>query len=108
MTKFIDAERLIHSLKTAIACIIGLILTKLIQFPSDLWIVVSILVVMCAQMYVGSALYKAYLRFLGTTLGCLFAVTAILIGENSYVAIVSTIAISSFIFSYLATGQENL
>jgi uncharacterized membrane protein YccC len=106
--KYIDIERLIHSIKTVIACLIGFLVTRIIGFPADQWIVITILVVMCAQLYVGSMLQKAYLRFLGTVIGCLVAtITLLTVGETN-VAIATTIGLSSFFFSYLATGQESL
>lgn len=108
LTRWIDIERLIHSFKTAIACILGFLLTRIVGFPADQWIVITIIVVMCAQIYVGSVLQKAYLRFLGTIAGCIFAAVIIeTVGEDS-LSVAMAIGFSSFIFSYLATGQENL
>lgn len=108
LTKFIDVERLIHSIKTVIACLLGLLLTKVISLPTDQWVVITIIVVMCAQIYVGSVLQKAYLRFLGTIIGCIFAALAIIIGGGNNLTSAIAIGLSSFIFSYLATGQESL
>lgn len=108
LTRWIDIERLIHSFKTAIACILGFLLTKIVGFPADQWIVITIIVVMCAQIYVGSVLQKAYLRFLGTLAGCIFAALVIeTLGEDGF-SVAIAIGVSSFIFSYLATGQESL
>lgn len=105
---FFNIERIIHSIKTAVACIVGFILAKFIGLSNGLWIVVTIIVVMCAQIYVGSVLWKSYLRFLGTFIGCLFAtITLIAVGPTS-TAILVTIVLSSFIFSYLATANDNL
>ncbi|MBV9576291.1 MAG: FUSC family protein [Gammaproteobacteria bacterium] len=106
--KYIDLERLIHSVKTCIACILGFLLTKFIGFPADQWIVITIIVLMCAQIYVGSVVQKAYSRFLGTVIGCLFAAVVLMSAGNSTAAIAATIGLSSFIFSYIATGQESL
>src|SRR5579862_2186173 len=104
----INLERFIHSIKTAIACIIGFIITKLLGFPSDQWIVITIIVVMCAQLYVGSVLQKAYFRLLGTLIGCLFAAISLMIFGYNYLTALATIAFSSFVFSYAATSRENL
>lgn len=103
---FLEIERLIHSLKTAIACVIGYLIARLIGFPADQWIVISIIVVMCAQIYVGGALQRSYLRFFGTAVGCLFATATILFTDSSYWSILATIAIAGFVFSYIATGKE--
>jgi uncharacterized membrane protein YccC len=105
--KWLDSESLIHSIKTAIACILGFILTLIIGLP-DPWIVVTIIVVMCAQIYVGGVMQKSYLRFLGTLVGCLFAILALLLLGHSTVAIAITIGLASLIFSYFAVSQENL
>lgn len=108
LKNFLDTERLIHSFKTAIACILGFLLTKIIGFPADQWIVITIIVVMCAQIYVGSVVQKAYLRFLGTLIGCLCAALTIITIGDTYTVAAITIGLSSFIFSYIATSQENL
>jgi uncharacterized membrane protein YccC len=105
---FINIERLIHATKTAIACIIGFLLARFIGLPADQWIVITIIVVMCSQIYVGSVLQKAYLRLLGTLIGCLFAAVTLVTAGHSGIAIAAAIGISSFIFSYMAVSRENL
>lgn len=107
ISKFISLERIIHSLKTAIAVIVGFGFAKLINIQADQWIVITIIVVMCAQIYVGSVLQKAYLRFLGTLIGCLFAAFTIVVFGHTHLAIALTMGISSFLFSYYATGQDS-
>ncbi len=106
--KFIDLERLIHSTKTVIACIGGFFIGKMISPHASQWIVITIIVVMCAQIYVGSVIHKAYFRFLGTLIGCIFAASAIFFIGDTLFAIVIAIGLSSFVFSYLATSRENL
>lgn len=108
LIRYINIERLVHSIKTVIACLLGLLLTKAIGLAAEQWVIITILVVMCAQIYVGSVMQKAYLRFLGTLIGCLFAALTIIVAGDTPTAIVITIAVSSFIFSYVATKQENL
>lgn len=105
-TKIIDIERLIHSIKTVIACMVGVLFTKLFSPGAGPWIVISIIVVMCAQIYVGSVIQKSYLRFLGTIIGCLFATITLTFVGVTDLSIALTIALSSFIFSYFATGNE--
>ena len=110
--KIIHIEQLIHSIKTAIACTIGFFLTffvaSMFNIPINPWIVISIIVVMCAQIYVGSMVQKAYFRFLGTFVGCLFAMFALVLFGHSHLILATTIGLSSFLFSYLAVTQENL
>ncbi len=108
LSNFFDIERLIHSIKTTIAALIGLLLSKIIGFSGGQWTVITIIVVMCAQIYVGSVIQKGYLRFLGTLVGCLFATIALVTMGNSLSSIAITIGISGFLFSYIATTQENL
>lgn len=108
MLKYTNVERVIHSLKTAIACLLGFLLTKIISFPADQWIVITIVVVMCAQLYVGSVVQKSYMRFLGTITGCIFAAIGIFFFGNNHIATACIIAVSTFAFSYLATSKESL
>lgn len=109
MSKFpIDFERIIHSFKTALACSIGFIAIRLFNLPGSQWVVITIIIVMCGQLSVGSLLQKSYFRFLGTFAGCLIAaLTIYFIGNSFFIAIV-TIGVSSFLFSYIATAKENL
>lgn len=108
INKLIDGERLIHSAKAAIACMLGILLVHVVGITADQWVVITIIVVMCAQIYVGSVRQKAYLRFLGTFVGCLFAtITLAGFGVTSYSILIS-IGLSVFIFSYIATGKSNL
>ena len=104
LRKLINIEKLTHSIKTAIAVAIGILLPPLLGFHSSQWVVITIIVVMCAQIYVGSVLQKAFLRFLGTIIGCLFATSAILIAD-SHLSVLITICLSSFIFSYISSGE---
>lgn len=105
--KQINSERLIHSIKTAIACLVGVLLAKGLGFSVDQWIVVTIVVVMCAQIYVGSVIQKAYFRFIGTVIGTLFAMTSLVLTGDNFLGILLTMAFSGFFFSYLATSGEN-
>ena len=108
INKLIDVARLTHSVKTVIAIFIGFLLTRIVSFPAEQWVIITIIVVMCTQLYVGSVMQKAYLRFLGTLTGCLFAIITIVYVGNTNIAIATTIASSAFIFSYLATKREDL
>jgi uncharacterized membrane protein YccC len=106
--KIIDTERLVHSIKTVIAILIGLVLGNLIGIHAAQWIIITIIVVMCTQIYVGSVVQKAYLRFLGTVVGCLFAIGTIMFVGDSVKATVIAVSVSAFIFSYVATKREDL
>lgn len=107
MSQLFDIERFIHAIKTVLACLLGLLVAKEFSFSTTQWIVITVLVVMCAQIYVGSVMQKALLRFLGTLIGCLFAVSSLALFGGTDVAIVMAIVLAGFIFSYIGTLQEN-
>lgn len=105
--KWFESERLIHSIKTTIACTCGILLASIVgRVAAAQWIVITIIVVMCAQIYVGSVLNKAYVRFLGTFIGCLLAIFVLIIFGHNDITILATVGIASFIFSYIASGTN--
>lgn len=104
--KLINIERLIHSFKTCIACILAFALTRIMSFTADQWVVITVIVVMCAQIYVGSVIQKSYVRFLGTLLGCLLAAGVLIFYGTSMLTIACTIGAAGFIFSYIASGED--
>lgn len=106
---WINIERLIHSLKTALACLVGFVVVRALHqyLLFDQWIIVTILVVMCAQISVGSVVFKSVIRFIGTCIGSLLAaLTLISFGDNN-LAFALVIALAGFVFSYFATAQRN-
>lgn len=106
---WIDTERLIHSFKTALACLAGFAITKALHsyLFFDQWLIVTILVVMCAQLSVGSIVFKSTVRFIGTCIGTLLtAATLITFGDDPLIFAV-VIALSGMIASYIATGQQS-
>lgn len=103
--KDLDGERVLHGFKTAFACLIGFVITKYVHSNFDQWLIITIVVVMCAQINVGSMMQKSYMRFVGTLTGSLIAAVALeLFGANP-IAIPLTLAFTVFLFSYIATGQ---
>ncbi len=102
-----DYDRIAHSIKTAFACLIGFALTKIVHFHVDQWLIITIVVVMCAQLNVGSIILKSYMRFLGTLTGSLIAmITLIFFGHEDTPSAVA-IALSAMFFSYLATSTKS-
>lgn len=99
-------ERIIHSIKTALAVLIGYIITQLSPLPLNQWLIITIIVVMCAQMNVGSLLQKSIMRFFGTLTGSIFAAISIFLFGNNVIATGSVITLSVLYFSYLATGSS--
>jgi len=100
-------ERLIHSFKTAFACLIGFLVAKYIYVRADQWIVITTLVVMCAQINVGSMLQKSYLRFLGTLAGSAIALlTLFFFGSNFQINMIAVV-LSAVLFSFIATSDKS-
>lgn len=104
----IDFERSIHSLKTAFACLIGFVLIRFSKLPIDQWLIITIIVVMTAQISVGSMLQKSYMRFLGTFIGSVLAALTIILYGNHFLSSAAIIVLSVIFFSYLATGPSQI
>ncbi|MDR3478967.1 MAG: FUSC family protein [Gammaproteobacteria bacterium] len=102
-----NIERIVHSIKTALACLIGFSITKLSMLHLDQWLVITIIVVMCAQINVGSVLNKASMRFLGTLSGSILAALTLAIFGANPIAIGTMIVLSAAIFSYVATSDSS-
>lgn len=101
-----DNERLIHGIKTALACVLGFLVTRSVHFPVDQWLIITILVVMCAQLNVGSMLQKSTMRFLGTLIGTIIAILTLLIFSSNPIPNAAVVTVAAFIFSYIATGKS--
>lgn len=104
--KKLDTERVIHGVKTALACILGFVVTRSINFQIDQWLIITVLVVMCGQLSVGSMIQKSSMRFLGTLIGTILAALTISIFGVNPLAIAAMVSIAGLIFSYIATGQS--
>lgn len=102
----LDHDRIIHSLKTAFACGLGFFIGWVAKFPVDQWLLITILVVMCAQISVGGLLQKSYMRLLGTICGSAIAILTILIIGVQPVTIVVVTCLAAFLFSYMATSPS--
>jgi hypothetical protein len=105
--KNFELERVIHSIKTAAACLAGLLVIKLVGRPMDQWLLITVAVVMCAQINVGSVINKSYMRFLGTLSGSILAATTISLFGADIIPIVIIIAFAGMLFSYIATSQQS-
>lgn len=103
----LEKDRLIHGVKTAFAVLIGFIITKSVHFPVDQWLIITIIVVMCAQLSVGSMIQKSYMRFLGTLTGSLIGLLTIELFDSNPIVVALVITLSTLFFSYIATGQKS-
>lgn len=100
-------ERLTHGVKTALACLIGFGITRVLHFYVDQWLIITIIVVMCAQISVGSMIQKSYMRFLGTLAGSIIAGLTLYFFNQNETAFAIVIAVSVMIFSYIATSEKS-
>lgn len=105
---FLDPDRAIHSVKTVIACLLGFLVARLLHLINEQWIIITILVVMCAQSRIGAMLQKSYMRFLGTLIGGVIAgLTLITFGANP-IAIIAVLCLAALWFSYIAESPSAL
>jgi uncharacterized membrane protein YccC len=105
----LDNNRLIHSLKTAIAFLIGMFLVRVFDFPMQgQWVLISILVVMCAQSRVGAIIQKSYMRFLGTILGAVIAALTLCLAYPSVIWTTLILCLTTALFSYIAASPGYL
>ena len=105
----LDNNRIIHSLKTAIAFLLGVFIVRVFHFPLDgRWVLISILVVMCSQSRVGAIMQKSYMRFLGTVLGASIAALTLWLIYPSVVWTTLILCLTTALFSYIADSPGYL
>lgn len=103
----LDSDRLVHSLKTAIALLFGLLLSYLFKLPlQGRWVVITILVVMCAQSRVGAILQKSYMRFIGTVIGAGVASVMLWLIYPNVVFTILILCVATVVFSYIADSPS--
>jgi uncharacterized membrane protein YccC len=102
----VKIERLIHSIKIALAVLLGFFAIKFIPLHLDQWLIITIVVVMSAQLNIGSMLQKSLLRFIGTLAGAGIALAAICF-SSSTIFFISIVILSSALFGYLATSNKS-
>lgn len=100
--------RVIHSIKTAIGCLIGVFIDRYYNLPSGQWIPITVMVVMSAQVHFGGALYKAYLRFLGTAAGILSTIIVLYLFGNRLEIILIASFIFCMFFTYITNSVKNI
>lgn len=106
--QLLSNERIIHSLKTGLAVLFGFLITKSTHLPVDQWLIITIIVVMCAQINVGSMIQKSIMRFFGTLAGSLIGMLTMFFLGNSPLTHAVIITLATMYFSYLSTGQSRL
>lgn len=104
----LDRERVIHGFKTALACLIGFFIIESVHhFHVDQWLLITIIVVMCAQLNVGSVIQKSNMRLLGTLVGSVIAGFTIIVFGTDFISTAIIILLSVFVFSYIATSEKS-
>jgi uncharacterized membrane protein YccC len=106
--RYLDYYRTIHSIKTAVACIIGLSIEKYFNFPSGQWVPITIMVVMSAQTRFGGALKKAYMRFLGTFAGVLTTIATLALFGTNVPVMFLVVFIACLFFTYIASNKSDI
>ena len=103
------SDHFTNAFKTALACLLGFLISHYLHFASSQWIIITILVVMTAQIHFGSALQKAYLRLLGTLIGAGIAAGILYFypGNNIFIVDGAIIA-SAFFFSFFGGMSASL
>jgi uncharacterized membrane protein YgaE (UPF0421/DUF939 family) len=103
----LDGDRVIHSLKTAIALLFGLLISYLFKLPlQGRWVLITILVVMCAQSRVGAILQKSYMRFIGTVIGASVASFTLWLIYPNVIFTILILCVATAIFSYIADSPS--
>ncbi len=105
----IDSNRFIHCLKTAIALFIGIIIVRAFNMPvQGRWILISVLLVMCAQSRIGALMQKSYMRFLGSLMGACIAALTLYLAYPSVIWTTLALCFTAALFSYIADSPSYL
>ncbi|MGE3920401.1 MAG: FUSC family protein [Gammaproteobacteria bacterium] len=102
------SPRTINSIKTAIACLIGYLIVEISDVPQSPWVLVTIVVVMSAQITVGSTIIKSYMRFWGTFFGAAAAAIIFLVTRNNVWLVGFTLFWTNLLFSYIAGSSKDI
>ncbi len=102
------SPRVINSLKTAIACVLGYLLVLWSPLPQSQWIVITIIVVMGAQTSLGSLVIKSYMRFWGTLFGALFSTAVYLLVGTDPLGTAIALFFVVLVLAYIATNPGDI
>lgn len=100
--------RVMHGMKTAIACLSGAALEKYFNWPSGQWVPITIMVVMSAQTHFGGAVRKASMRLLGTVGGVVTAITTLWFFGNNLMVDFATVFFACTLFAYIASDHRDV
>ncbi|QGP55581.1 Inner membrane protein YeeA [Piscirickettsia salmonis] len=99
--------RVIHAFKTALACLIALIVFRAFNLDHGQWVIITVAVVMGAQVTVGAAEDKSIARSAATVIGAVAAGLFLLTGwGGNFIAEMLILFIVAFGFAYLAGSKR--
>lgn len=115
MKKFFDKLRpefafnrysLINSLKATLACLIGLLISRLFHLEQPQWVLISTLIVMSSQYRLGGALLKGYARLFATALGSSLAAAILFLFSKNLFLVYFCVFTLITLFIYLASNSK--
>lgn len=104
----LDKDRVINSIKTATACLIGFFIAYFFELPMSAWILITIIVVMSAQINVGGVVIKSSMQFIGTIAGAFISGIVLVFFHDQTIPLTVILFLSIFGFSYLASSQRDV
>lgn len=106
--KSLSGERLIASFKTALACLIGIIIGEMFHLTMPQWILITIVVVMATNIRIGGTIRKSYFRLLGTIIGAFLAAVALFFIGNHPNIIHLLLILLIGVFAYFASSSTDI
>lgn len=104
----LKADRVRNSIKTAVACLIGMLIIDMFKIQVGNWIVVSIVVIMSRRTTFGSAIKSSGMRVLGTIMGALFCLFVIKVLGTDHAVMTLMMALAMLLFVYMAGSSSVL
>jgi uncharacterized membrane protein YgaE (UPF0421/DUF939 family) len=101
-----NVHSFVNSLKTVLACLIGLALSQLLQLDQPQWMLITILIVMASQYRLGGALLKGYARLFATILGTILASTILFLFSENLILVYFCLFSLIIVFIYLASNSK--
>lgn len=98
--------RVVHGIRISVAFVLTLALTSYFQIPESTWILITLVVVIGPISYLGNVLPRAWHRTMGTIIGALSGITAILLGQWSMLAMYAWCGAVMFCSAYFALGKR--
>lgn len=101
-------QPVVHGSKTALATILGLVVSIFLEKSVDRsqWIVITIVVVMTMMPNIGGVLQRSLYRLIATIIATLIALSVILISDYNPTAIMATLVIGVAGFTILAQSPK--